>query len=692
MSGQPSSMKSDSAPLSCLAMALLLGCLNAAIAQANDTEFLTEEDLFSDIPLVSSASRFPQALNNAPASVIIIDRAMIQASGALEIPDLFRLLPGFQVYSPAYSHSTFNYHTLPDGFPSRLEIKIDGRSAYEPFTNTVFWITQGLELEDIDYIEVVRGSNVPAYGSNAINGSINIVTRSPLETSGYTLRTELGSNDTRNISASFSDTQGDLSYRLAGRYRSNTGFPDYAGEPVEDDSEAMSATVNLIWAPSLQDNISVQLGYSDSDFSFDEGNAGAEQHELFPWAFDLAYQHVDWQHQFNDKHSFQLMLSHSRMELNAVADRLLLSELIGFPPEWVFPGIEDFEVVLGIEDGLSERYELDISHTAKPNQKLTYNWGLSAKKDRAKSQLHLSRDTAVSENYYRLFANAGYRPSSWLTLNAAASLGYSDTVGDFPSFRLASNFHLNANNTLRLAASRATRAPTVLNANSLRSIHFNGIIYEVEHLADPDIDNEQRDGLELGYYGFFNDGKLTLDLKLFYDDNVGLMDIQIDSDYQGPNSLDNEVVFFTNSFDSEDKGFEAFLKWQPTQQWLISAQYTRLSTTANHFRRINPVVVTNNRDSAVPEHLASLLVNHDFGGGLQAAISYYYQSDVAWHRAPYTPSYDRLDFNIRKQLKVGGMQGRVELIAQNIFGDNYSEYRTFQQFKPRYYVRFVTEF
>jgi outer membrane receptor for ferrienterochelin and colicin len=108
MSGQPSSMKSDSAPLSCLAMALLLGCLNAAIAQANDTEFLTEEDLFSDIPLVSSASRFPQALNNAPASVIIIDRAMIQASGALEIPDLFRLLPGFQVYSPAYSHSTFN--------------------------------------------------------------------------------------------------------------------------------------------------------------------------------------------------------------------------------------------------------------------------------------------------------------------------------------------------------------------------------------------------------------------------------------------------------------------------------------------------------------------------------------------------------------------------------------------------------
>lgn len=672
---------------------LVAGVLGATTGHANtqESDYLTEDDVFFDIPVASIASRFPQALNKAPASVTIIDRQMIEAAGVMEIPDLFRLLPGFQVYSPAYSHPVVNYHTLPDGFPSRLEIRIDGRSAYEPFTNTVFWITQGLDIEDIDYIEVVRGSNVPADGANAINGSINIVTKSPLETTGVTFRAEGGSNDTQNFSAGFSQTHSNLSYRLSTRYRSNSGFRRFEGEEIDDDSETVSANLNLLWAPSLQDSINVQLGYADSDFTFDQGNKGVEPADLFEWEVDLAYQYVDWQHQFNDRHAAKLKFYHNKTGINAIESTALLSDLIGIPPDIIFPGADDFLVVLGIDDGFSERYELELSHTGRLSPEVRFDWGGDVRVDRAKSQLHFSEDSTLSETYYRLFGNAEYTALKWLTLNAGGSLGYNDTVGNHPSYRLAGNFHINANNTLRLAATKASRAPTVLNANYYRSLHDGDTIYDLDVISDPDIDVEERSGLELGYYGHYFNGRLTLDLRLYADDNEQLIDTQTDRDYQGPLSIDNEVTYATNSLESEDQGFEAYLRWQPGPRWLLTSQYTRISIEADHLRRINPDRLSN-RDDAVAEHMASLLVNYTFDHGIEGAATYYYQSAIDWKNSEPVGSFDRLDLNIRKAFTFGRVQGRVDLLAQNVFGESYTEYRYFQQFEPRYYIRLVTEF
>lgn len=677
-----------------LAAALILAtALNpdSARSQGDDSEYLTEHDVYFDVPMATSASRFPQALNKAPASVIIIDRAMIEASGAQQVPDLFRLVPGFQVYSPAYNHPTMNYHTLPDGFPSRLEVRIDGRSAYEPFTNTVFWFLQGLEIEDIDYIEVVRGSNIPAHGANAINGSVNIVTRSPLERSGATLRAEAGSNNTRNLSAGYSGTYEDFSYRISARYQSNDGFGEYQGEELDDDGKAVSANVKALWAPTLKDTVNLQLGYTSSEFTFDQGNARVEPSDIFEWEADLSYQHLDWRHQINDSHSLNLLASHSKTDLNAVESVQLLSEVIGFPPDLIFPGLDDFLLVLGIDDGYSRRYDLELSHTGVLGQSLKFDWGGAARRDEAKSQLHFSTNSSVSENYYRLFGNAEISATEWLTLNVGASWGHSDSIGSHPSYRLAGNFHLNSNNTIRLAANRASRAPSILAANYYRTLHQGDTIYDLDLISDPNIQEEERDSLELGYYGHFFDGKLSIDLKLFYEDNDYLIDVQTNRDYQGPLSIDNEVAFMTNSLESEDRGFEAYLRWQPNPRWLVTTQYTYMSIDASHHRRINPSRVSD-RDDAVPSDIFGLMVDYDLGHGFQLAGSYFYQAEVDWKSALPVDSYDRFDLNIRKQFRFDGLKGRVELVAQNMFGEDYTEYRQFQEFEPRYYLRVLTEF
>ncbi|KAA1193086.1 TonB-dependent receptor plug domain-containing protein [Pseudohalioglobus sediminis] len=669
----------------------LLTLAQVSAAHAQEADYLTEEDVFLDVPVASGASRFPQALNKAPVSVIIIDREMIKAAGVLEVPDLFRLLPGFQVYSAAYNHPVFNYHTLPDGFPSRMEVRIDGRSVYEPFTNTVFWIVQGLEVEDIDYIEVVRGSNVSAYGANAINGSINIVTRSPVAAPGLTLRGAAGSNDTENLSIGYSGTHEAVSYRISGRHRQNSGFGSFEGQDLDDDSEAWSVTGNLLWTPSLRDKVSVQLGYSDSDFTFDQGNSNVELDELFPWDIQYSYQHVDWQHQINHQHSLRVALTHSRNEINAIEREALLSELIGLPPGLIWPGLDDFELVLGIDDGYSERYDLELSHTGESGERLKFDWGASARRDRAKSQLHFSTESSVSENYYRLFGNAEYDALDWLTLNAGASLSYNDTVKDHNSWRLSANFHVNANNTLRFALSRATRAPTLLTANYFRTINNGGVVYDLDLISDEDIAEEERKGAELGYFGYFFGGKLTTDLKLFYEDNEHLIDVQTDRDYRGPLSVDNEVAFMTNSLQSEDYGFEAYVNWRPDQAWLITAQYTWMDIDAEHARRINPDRISD-RSDAVAENMASMMVNRAFGHGFHGAFTWYYQSEINWKSGPPVEDYDRLDVNLRKEFQFERFSGRVEFIAQNIFGDDYADYRPFHEFDSRYYIRLVTEF
>ena len=116
---------------------------------------------------------------------------------------LFRLVPGLQVYFYHANKPGVAYHTLGGEFSRRLEVKVDGRSVYESIFSSVEWNTLGVSLDDIDYIEVVRGSNAPADGSNAFLASINIVTRSPLVGNELTARAEIGNWGIRNSALTY---------------------------------------------------------------------------------------------------------------------------------------------------------------------------------------------------------------------------------------------------------------------------------------------------------------------------------------------------------------------------------------------------------------------------------------------------------------------------------------------------------
>ena len=137
----------------------------------------------SDIA-VTSVSRQSEPLARAAASVFVISAADIARSGATTLPEVLRLAPNLQVARI----NTHEYAISARGFLSpqanKLLVMIDGRSVYSPLFSGVVWEMQDVGLEDVARIEVVSGPGGTVWGTNAVNGVINIITRSAAQTHG----------------------------------------------------------------------------------------------------------------------------------------------------------------------------------------------------------------------------------------------------------------------------------------------------------------------------------------------------------------------------------------------------------------------------------------------------------------------------------------------------------------------------
>ena len=146
-----------------------------------------------DLP-VTIASRTPRKVGKSPAPVFVLTGQEIRRSGVTSIPDALRLIPGVQVARLSSHQWAISIRGFNAVASSKLLVLLDGRTLYSPFEGGVAWRNVDYPLEDIDRIEVVRGPGAASWGSNAVNGVINIITRSARDTEGG-LATFGGGND-----------------------------------------------------------------------------------------------------------------------------------------------------------------------------------------------------------------------------------------------------------------------------------------------------------------------------------------------------------------------------------------------------------------------------------------------------------------------------------------------------------------
>ncbi|MFC0254056.1 TonB-dependent receptor plug domain-containing protein [Massilia consociata] len=153
----------------------------AAVADPSLADYSLEQ--LSDI-VVTSVSRQPGRLGSAPASLYVISGAEIVRAGATTIPEALRLAPNLQVALAGAQEYAVSARGFSSQLANKLLVLVDGRSVYSPLFSGVYWEAQDVALADIERIEVISGPGGTIWGTNAVNGVINIITRSAADTQG----------------------------------------------------------------------------------------------------------------------------------------------------------------------------------------------------------------------------------------------------------------------------------------------------------------------------------------------------------------------------------------------------------------------------------------------------------------------------------------------------------------------------
>ncbi len=674
---------------------LVVGPVIAA-GGAGDSITEVEQAFFEPIPVVLTASRLAQPVNETPAAITVIDREMIEASGFNNIADVLRLVPGFQVaMSTLDSTYAVTYHGQSDAQPRRMEVLVDGRSVYSSI-HYIDWFSLGVELEDVDRIEVVRGPNSPVYGANAFIATVNIITRQPYQDPGLYARLTTGSRDTHLGMLRHGWSEDNCSCRLSLGYDRADGF---AGR--NDERLVRTANFRGQLNPTIDDLIDVQLGLTNGP-----RGRGGDTPLLNPFGPHLgergvrsSYQYLRWSHNLSDGRDMYVQAYHNYQRENDDASLGRLSDILGVAPQTIpalFGGHQDEDIRVGIFDHTEERYDLEWQLNDASANRLRWVVGGGLRWDRFKSRTDLGIGSADQDYSQRFFAHAAYTaPGGWV-LNAGGMLEHGDLLGTELSYRLGINRVLSSSHTLRAAVTRSVRrAGVILGAGSSLALRFsNGDPIDVLLYSPGGIEPEEMIGYELGYLGSWPKRQLDLDVKLFREE----IRREIRSEYQLDLPITeyrhNGAFVAVNGGGIDLTGVEGQLRWRPWPGSLISFQYAW--TQARD--RYDPLATGfPSREGATPRSTASLLVSQHLPHGFEASTGFYHLGAMNWGGDGATAGggvggYDRWDARLAKRFRWPSSELLLELIGQNIGGDPYAESRADNQFDTRYFLRASLQF
>jgi len=641
---------------------------------------LTEDDFLVEIPMVQGPTHMTQTLAQTPASVTILDRQTIQASAAVGVIDLFRLVPGFQTYFVDGSRMGTTYHALGDTYPRRLEVKVDGRSVYESIFSAVDWSVIGVTLDDIEYVEIVRGANASTDGSNAFLASINIVTRSPLADSGWSINSQLGTGDVRNANLAYTGTLGPVNHRTSLSFRSNDGFDNSfdQGVPViaEDSSENFSGTFRGLWTPNASDSLEFQAGISES-------NLGIGEREYIKRKVSYKYQYVNWSRLMSSGSKLQMLLYHNDMETTDQIAPLFLSEALGIPdssPNWPLPGLPDKLVVDETDRAESERWDLELRGILNPLENLRAVTGVAVRHDRVQGQELFDRPDSLSETSHRAYTNLEWTSSDRLVLNGGLVLEKKDSADSYFSYRLAGNYQLHPEHIVRVAFNRSFRSPTLLESQQQQLVRYNeDIILDASVISDTDINNERLRSLEVGYLGYLFDRTLSFDMRLFREQ---LTDV-IGERRSGYPDLDNFVNIRDNTDRFNVDGFEIQTHYRPNDRFLLRGHYSYSDIDGETLYRSSPELEIRDLGVHGLKHGAGLLTSYAFDRGVTLSSMVSYRSATRHYLGTNVENHTRIDLKASRRWTINNSNIDLSLVVQNA-GEPYSEFRNYNQFKTQY--------
>lgn len=641
-----------------------------------------EEEFFADIPEVLTATRLRQPVSDAPASMTIIDRNMIEASGARDIVDVFRLVPGFQVQHENGHTPVVTYHGMSDQYSKWMQVLIDGRAVYSPSAGGVEWSHIPLVLDEIERIEITRGPNAASFGSNAFSAIINIITKHSSETNGTFFRVSTGKpNDLQDVILQYGNNvelrEGLLNYRITLGKLKDDGFEDRY-----DIMEATLGRFRLDYDNSKADTWLFQTGFNTGPRGLDAGNNYDYPERNREKDIEYTFQQLRWTHEINKNEEFYIQFFHNYHKVDETNQFFLTADEFGLTgaPQAIIDAYNLDPVQYTLHNSLrTRRYDLEIQHTIVPRDDLRIAWGGSVRRDQWFSPGLISSDDTINIDMSRVFANTEWHATSKMNVNAGAMWENSELTGSSLSPRAGIVYHLDDNHNLRVVASQATRIPTMIEYDGDIVVDYSGQnLTNLYGFPDPsydtflrgtkDLEHEKITSMEIGINSRHNPSDLTTDIRIFRDLITDIIYFESTTDplQDIPNTdmavpLNGEdVVIYGMEFQADAKPFAGNrIIFSYSLSEIVSKDlYEDYSETS-------------------PSESISLLLSQRFANTINASMLL---THTAWYEGlgsgnPVGP-YSRADIRIAYPFNITSLNGEVALVSQNISGQEiYDWYR-----------------
>ena len=630
-------------------LVLLVAAAGAARAQS-----LTEDDYLAEVPVVLTATRLQQSLHDVPGAMTVIDRDQIRRSGARDVAELLRLVPGYMLGGFNGAHPVASYHAPLDEYGMRNLVLIDGRSVYSSFfLGDTHRGMMSVLPEDIERIEVLRGANSAAYGANAMFGVINLITRHSADSLGAEVQLSLGSADLRDSRFSLGWGDEQASHRLSAGQREDSGF---AG--AFDDRRLQVLDWRTDLRPAPDQDLMLRAGLSDlqSGRGFSHVLAAGDPERTIGWR--EWFLQGRWQRQLEGDGQLQLSADFTHENY---ADVSYHREL-----PWV---VLDY-------GSKGQRANLELQHTLAPHADLRAVWGMGLKQEQAQSRPLFYTDEPVGYHEKRLFGHLEWRPTERWTANTGVFVGDHSHSGTYVAPRLMFNHHFTPDHTLRFGVNRSVRTNSLLEFEgdirySLRPV----MPMELRYWAgNPDIRPERLDSREISYLGQFRPLRLTLDVRAYNEavkDGISYFEPSAASQSQGAAKR-----VFDNQLDFTVRGLEYQLNWEPRQG-------TRLQWQQNFSQLEWAQAERNVVDQNQPPARASTLAWFEqLPHGFDFTLIRHERSAMSWDKDDVDhdrmlPAASRVDLRLAKRWRTGGRKAEVALTVQALDGAHLESRRDF---------------
>jgi len=611
---------------------------------------------------VTSASKKEQKLSQIPAAVLVITQEDIRRSGATNIPDVLRMVPGLDVAQVNGSTWAIGSRGFNQQFSNKLLVMIDGRIVYTPNFAGVYWDTLDLPLEDIERIEVIRGPGGSIWGANAVNGVIGIFTKSAKDTQGGLTDAVGGSNVQGSGTVQYG---GDLAhgtkYRAYAKYFNLYHQRDFAGEANGADGwHMLRGGFRTDSTLTPKDSLTLEGDL----YAGREGELGLflpsiTSPSLVPLAEEInlsgGFIQGTWQHQYSGKSESTLQASLTRYTRRDPLEPETRDTIdLDYHQHFAWKKRHDLVWGLGYHETSDEiGGSLTVSFNPPSRSLQVFNAFIEDEIALVPDRVYFTIGTKLEHNDYTGFEVMPTARVTWT-----------------PSTR----------HTLWAAVSKALRAPsrndTNLVVNLGSTTDSGGNLVLTRFSGNPNSQDERLIAYEAGYRTEVTK-QLSLDIAAYFNDYDDLQTTEPGTPFFEPLPAPAHQVqpfTFKNLAYGESHGFEIAASWQVAKRWQIKPGFAFANEHVHLERQSLDTTTVNFVEGSAPDHMLQLRSHLELPRRVSWDLSAYYQDALTNQGIPgniRVPSQMRLDTGATW---IAGEHFSVSLVGQNLLMDHRLEF------------------